>query len=157
MVDLQGLVNLNQCRTLNGSVKETLRVINENGTYLLQAIQTFGIVYFLLAHTVNISSLFGCLQPLAVLLKFNHSFYITHFLFHFRLPLWHRKFYVVIQWNVSNQLSLPQVLQNCTQDYKSSKTQTHACRGQQQQLGFVLPFAFIFFVPLFIKNHVHLP
>jgi len=55
MVDLQGLVNLNQCRALNGSVKETLRVINENGTYLLQAIQTFSIVYFfLLAHTVNL-------------------------------------------------------------------------------------------------------
>lgn len=47
MVDLQGLVNLIQSRTLNGSVKEGPQVINENGTTIfLEAIQTFSIVYF---------------------------------------------------------------------------------------------------------------
>lgn len=46
MVDLQGLVNLIQSRTLNGSVKEGPQVINENGTTIfLEAIQTFSIVY----------------------------------------------------------------------------------------------------------------
>lgn len=50
MVDLQGLVNLIQSRTLNGSVKEGPQVINENGTTIfLEAIQTFSIVYFFIS------------------------------------------------------------------------------------------------------------